>query len=141
MVFRSNAVTYMVSCILGGNYLHLIGREIAIIFGLVFIFIQQIGLYYLSSINDPYWFVFLSFTFQLIGGLGSGTNSVASMAMVVSGSKESEREANIGLIEMATGIGFLLGPIWGSFMFQMGGYSAPFGSTGKSIFLSLHHCF
>ena len=73
----------------------------------------------------------LSFTFQLLGGLGSGTNSVASMAMVVSGSKESEREANIGLIEMATGIGFLLGPIWGSFMFQMGGYSAPFGSTGK----------
>jgi len=42
---------------------------------------------------------------------------VASMAMVVSGSKESEREQNIGLIEMATGIGFLLGPIWGSVMF------------------------
>lgn len=53
------------------------------------------------------------------------------MAMVVSGSKPSEREQNIGLIEMATGIGFLLGPIWGSAMFQIGGYSAPFGSTGK----------
>jgi len=49
--------------------------------------------------------------------LGSGINSVAAMAMVVSGSKASEREQNIGLIEMATGIGFLFGPIWGSFMF------------------------
>ena len=53
------------------------------------------------------------------------------MAMVVSSSKPSEREQNIGLIEMATGIGFLLGPIWGSAMYQIGGYSAPFGSTGK----------
>ena len=124
-------MTYMVSCILGGNYLHLIGREIAIIIGLVLIFIQQVGLYWLSSIKSPFWFVFWSFFYQLVGGLGSGTNAVASMAMVVSGSKESEREQNIGLIEMATGIGFLIGPIWGSAMFQLGGYSAPFGSTGK----------
>ena len=133
-------MTYIVSCIIGGNYLHLIGREIAIIVGLVLIFIQQVGLYLLSSIKSPFWFVFWSFVAQLVGGLGSGTNSVASMAMVVSGSKESEREQNIGLIEMATGIGFLLGPIWGSFMYQMGGYSAPFGSTGKSMqtFISSH---
>ena len=62
------------------------------------------------------------------------------MAMVVSGSKDSEREQNIGLIEMATGIGFLLGPIWGSFMYQMGGYSAPFGSTALFYALSYPFC-
>ena len=58
------------------------------------------------------------------------------MAMVVSSSKPSEREYNIGLIEMATGVGFLLGPIWGSFMYQMGGYSAPFGSTALCYVVS-----
>ena len=129
--FRSNAVTYMVSCILGGKYLHLIGREIAIIFGLLFILAQQVGLYELSSIKSANAFVFWSFVAQLIGGLGSGINAVASMAMVVSDSKASEREQNIGLIEAATGVGFLLGPIWGSGMYQLGGYAAPFGSTGK----------
>ena len=107
----------MISCILGGNYLHLIGREIAIIFGLFLILIQQVGLYYVSYTKDPFWFVFWSFVAQLIGGMGSGGNAVASMSMVVSGSKDSEREQNIGLIEMATGIGFLLGPIWGSVMY------------------------
>ena len=91
-LFRSNAVTYMISCILGGNYLHLIGKEIAIIIGLLLIFIQQLGLYYLSSIQSPFWFVFWSFVAQLVGGLGSGGNAVASMSMVVSGSKDSERE-------------------------------------------------
>ena len=114
---RSNAITYMLSCILGGKYLHKIGREIAIIIGLVFILIQQVGLYELSGIKSSYAFLFWSFVAQMIGGLGSGINAVASMAMVVSSSKASEREQNIGLIEMATGIGFLLGPIWGSVMY------------------------
>ena len=84
-----------------------------------------------TSINNPYAFLFWSFAAQLIGGFGSGINAVASMAMVVSNSKASEREQNIGLIEMATGVGFLLGPIWGSVMYYYGGFSAPFGSSGK----------
>jgi len=77
----------------------------------------------------------------MIGGCGSGINAVASMAMVVSSSKPSEREQNIGLIEMATGIGFLFGPIWGSFMFQLGGYSAPFGSAALFYVLAYPFCF
>lgn len=121
----------MASCIFGGMYLHKIGREIAIIVGMLLILVQQVGLYKLNDFKNPTMFLIWSFGAQMIGGLGSGINAVASMAMVVSASKPSEREQNIGLIEMATGIGFLLGPIWGSFMYQMGGYSAPFGSVGK----------
>lgn len=106
--------------------------------GMLLVLIQQVGLYELSAFKDGETFLICSFIAQLIGGLGSGINAVASMAMVVSASKVEEREYNIGLIEMATGIGFLLGPIWGSVMYQLGGYSAPFGSTGKfvSTFLS-----
>lgn len=37
-VLGSNAVTYIIACVVGGRYLHAIGREIAIIFGLLFIF-------------------------------------------------------------------------------------------------------
>ena len=122
----------MASCIIGGSYLHKIGREIAIIVGLLLILLQQVGLYMLSSIKGAWSFLFWSFVAQLVGGCGSGVNAVASMAMVVSDSKASEREQNIGFIEAATGVGFLLGPIWGSGMYQLGGYSAPFGSTGKS---------
>ena len=92
----------------------------------------------LSDFQSPTWFLIWSFLAQMIGGCGSGINAVASMAMVVSSSKASEREQNIGLIEMATGVGFLFGPIWGSFMFQLGGYSAPFGSAGK--FNNLNPC-
>ena len=67
----------------------------------------------------------------MLGGLGSGNNAVASMAMVVSTSDKSQRMHNIGLIETATGIGFLLGPLWGSVMYHIGGYPAPFACSGK----------
>ena len=39
-VLGSNALTYMLSCVVGGKNLHYIGRENAIIFGLLFIFLQ-----------------------------------------------------------------------------------------------------
>ena len=69
----------------------------------------------------------------MIGGLGSGSNSVASMAMVIADAKKEEREKHIGLIETTTGIGFLIGPVWGSLMYQVGGYPAPFACSGKSF--------
>ena len=35
---------------------------------------------------------------------------------------------------MATGVGFLMGPMWGSLMYQIGGFTLPFGSIGKHLF-------
>jgi MFS family permease len=81
--------------------------------------------------RDSGYFMFWSFVFQLVGGLGSGMNSTATLALVVQHSSEHEREMNIGMIEMATGVGFLVGPMWGSLMYSIGGFSLPFGSMGK----------
>lgn len=80
-------------------------------------------------------FFYLSFFAQIIGGLGAGTNSTAAMALVISTTKKSEREKNLGMIEMFTGVGFLVGPLWGSVMFNVGGYSAPFASVALIYFL------
>ena len=129
--FRSNAITYMLGTLLMGSYMHKIGREQTIMIGMVLNLLQQAGLYYTLGVNNATWFLILSFICQMIGGLGSGMNSVASLAQIVSNSKDSEKEMNIGMIEMATGIGFLVGPMWGSFMYSIGGFSLPFGSMGK----------
>ena len=82
----------MISCILGGMYLHKIGRESAIMIGMGLVFLQQFGLYELTYFESKSAFLFWSYVSQMIGGLGSGINAVASMAMVVSTSKASERE-------------------------------------------------
>ena len=54
------------------------------------------------------------------------------MALVIAEAKVNEREMHIGLVETMTGLGFLLGPLWGSLMYTLGGYPAPFGASGKS---------
>ena len=92
-------------------------------------FSYSIGNYPLPQFHSPF------FLFQIIGGIGSGNNSVASMALVISDAAPDEREMHIGLIETSTGIGFLLGPLWGSMLYQLGGYPAPFGFSGKSPLL------
>ena len=43
------------------------------------------------------------------------------------------------MIETSTGIGFLLGPLWGSLMYQWGGYPAPFGFCAL-VYLLLWPC-
>ena len=52
----------MASCIIGGNYLHLIGREVAIMIGLVLILIQQVMLYMLTDFKGATSFLIWSFT-------------------------------------------------------------------------------
>lgn len=114
-----------------GYHMKKIGRENTIMIGMVLNLVQQAGLFWTLGMNDADWFLFFSIVFQVIGGLGSGMNSVATLALIVSHSSEAEREMNIGMIEMATGIGFLIGPMWGSLMYQIGGFTLPFGSMGK----------
>ena len=68
---------------------------------------------------------------QIIGGLGAGNNAVASLAMVLADSDPKDRVEYIGYVETASGVGFLLGPLWGSAMFHIGGYPGPFKFSGK----------
>ena len=65
-----------------------------------------------------------------MGGVGSGANSTASMAIIAS-FPGSERDQYIGYIEAAGGLGMLLGPVLGACLFEYGGYYLPFVSFGK----------
>jgi len=55
---------------------------------------------------------------------------VASMALMIAVSKREERDRNIGLFEGFTGLGFMAGPLIGSFLYTMGGYIMPFAFSG-----------
>lgn len=75
----------MLTCVTIGKFLTYLGRENAIVSGLIFITIQQFLLAYISTIqDDPDRFLRISFVAQAIGGIGSGLNSVSSMALNIS---------------------------------------------------------
>jgi MFS family permease len=77
----------------------------------------------------------ISFIVQAIGGVGSGANSVASMALMIAVSKREERDRNIGLFEAFVGLGFMTGPLVGSFLYTLGGYIMPFAFSGSFFVL------
>jgi len=52
------------------------------------------------------------------------------MAILISFDPQ-ERERYIGLVEASIGLGLLLGPLFGSLFFYLGGYKAPFLAFGK----------
>jgi len=55
------------------------------------------------------------------------------MALVVKSSAKEDRDMNIGFMEAFTGIGFLAGPLFGAFMFSLGGYVLPFTASAALI--------
>ena len=79
----------------------------------------------LTYINDKDDFIYYSFVWKFVGGLGSGLNATSSMAIVASYYKQ-EREKTFGLLESFSGVGLLLGPFFGAILYHIGGYVLPF---------------
>jgi MFS family permease len=67
-------------------------------------------------VKDAFWFVFLSFIWKFLCGLGAGINSTSSFAIIATHYKE-DREKTIGMLESAAGVGLLLGPLIGGFLY------------------------
>ena len=104
--------------------------------GSLFIIIQTGLLGSLEFVDETHAFIVLSFVAQVLGGLGAGANSTASMAIIGSFSKQ-EREKYLGLIQGSNGLGLLAGPLFGALMFQIGGFAAPF-ITFAVLYLSFY---
>ena len=72
----------------------------------------------------------ISLIAQVLGGIGAGANSTASMA-IMSSFAPHEREKYIGWVEGAAGVGLLTGPLFGAALFNIGGFVMPFLTFGK----------
>lgn len=87
------------------------------------------GLGSVTWINDKSTFVLFSLLWKVLCGIGSGMNATASFAIIAAHYKR-EREKTIGMMESASGIGLLMGPVFGAILYSLGGYLLPFAVTG-----------
>ena len=90
-----------------------LGKENAIIIGLLFMMLQQLILSSLIKVESQQWFLQLSFTQAIVGSLAHGVMAVSYRAIVISDSRR-RREINIGMLEASIGLGYLAGPLLGS---------------------------
>ena len=85
--------------------------------------------------EDTTTFVMFSFIWKFTCGVGAGINSTASFAIIATHYKE-DRERTIGMMESFSGVGLLIGPIFGGVMHYFGGYILPFFATCKETYYS-----
>ena len=137
MVMGTFPIAQLVSAFLVGKCLQRLGgRATVIVIGQMMIVVQTVLLGYLQYEDDRQAFLILSFLAQTLGGAGGGSNQVATLALVSSWEKE-EREQNIGIMEASYGVGMLIGPMIGAFLYSIGGYQAPFFFFAMVYFFTL----
>ncbi len=78
------AVVYIFASLFTGKFLTRIGRTRSLIFGLLSVVLQLLILGLLVFVDNLFWFIFLSFLAQIIGGVGAGFNSTCSIAIISS---------------------------------------------------------
>ena len=129
VIMGSFSILYIISAIMCGKYLSQIGKENGIKFGMLLIVVQLFGLSVLKYVESPHWFVALSILAMCFGGAGAAINFTCALAIITS-IYPDERETNIGILEGASGLGLLIGPLLGSALYTLGGYSLPFWTIG-----------
>ena len=94
------------------------------------------GLGSLKYVHDKDNFIYFSFLWKFVCGLGAGINATSSMAIIARHYK-NDREKTIGMMEASSGIGLLLGPFFGAILYQIGGYVLPFFATGNHFIVKV----
>ncbi|TNV80419.1 hypothetical protein FGO68_gene16987 [Halteria grandinella] len=130
------ALTFLFSSLISGQYLHKIGRHKSMLIGAVLIIISMMGfgsLYFVSE-NNKAAFILLSIIWKFLFGIGAGLNLTASYAIIVAHFKD-DWERNIGMMKAFIGIGPLIGLFFGGLMHQIGGYILPYFASTCVYFL------
>jgi MFS family permease len=115
-IIGSFSIVYIISSVITGKNLTRIGRPRGLKFGLLFIVVQMLMLGAISFVDSVNMFIGLSFTAQIIGGIGAGLNSTCALA-IINSFFPGEREFYIGILEAGVGIGMLIGPVVGAFLY------------------------
>lgn len=122
MAFFQIASSYVTGKVLSK---YKIPRYKAIMLGIVLVVACNGSLGILAFVDDNYFFEIVAFGAQTTGGIGMGMITTGAMA-TVSSLKGSERDQTLGYIEACSGLGLLVGPMTGGFLYYLGGFCLPF---------------
>ena len=129
LVFGIFELTVFIVSPFMGKYLPRIGIHRAFCGGISITGIMCVIFGFLDRINNGRIFIGLSFLIRIIEAFGNTAFLSSSFTLVAQLFPDTVATV-FALVEMAFGVGMILGPTVGGALFQAGGYTAPFATLG-----------
>lgn len=132
-IFAIYSVAVIFSSPFIGKLISKKGRRPIILLGVSLMGISFLLFSTLSYVDDTATYIITVFLIRLIQGFSSSCIQTTCYS-ICTNFYPDKKEALIGYIEAVTGIGLILGPIFGSVLYSLGGFTFTFFTFG-SIFI------
>ena len=80
-------------------------------------------------------FIAIISTMQCLVGISMATSMIGEQCLLLRYSLKSEREKNLGMFRIFSGLGGIVSPLLGALMYAVGGYGACFFAVGAGYIL------
>ncbi|MHA2249557.1 MAG: MFS transporter [Candidatus Kariarchaeaceae archaeon] len=121
IIAAAYGITYVIFSPIYGNFADKKGKKITIVIGLVGFTISNI-IYIIATLIGNYLLILLA---RAIEGAFSAAIFPAAISMVSDLVPENERGKNIGYVTAGNGVGLIIGPVLGGYLFEIS-LNAPF---------------
>jgi len=133
-IFAGYSISMFVFAPLFGALLNKVGRKNVLILGCLCESIAMFCFGLFVLIDSPVTYGVLSFLCRVIEGFGNGCLNSATSS-IISFNYPDNMGNLMGLTQTFTGLGMLAGPIFGSILYEAGGFKLPFFVTGGLLFV------
>lgn len=141
MIVAIYAGAATVMCPIFGAYLKVLGKKFTLVTGLITASLCA-GLFsMMDQINDPNMYYTMGIIIRAIQAIGTSAYFTATYAVLVEEWRGSKLAFALGIYEAFTGLGMIIGPLTGSWLYQIGGYPTPFYVVSGMLFLVAIWCF
>lgn len=129
LVFGIFELTVFIVSPIVGKYLPRIGIGRAFSGGISITGFMCVAFGFLNRVNDGKSFIALSFVIRILEACGNSAFLSSSFTLVAQMFPNTVSTV-FGVVEMSFGVGMILGPTVGRALYQLGGFTTPFGVLG-----------
>ena len=132
IVFAIFALVIFVFSPVAGGLMTSHGKKWTYTTGLVLVSASTVAFAFASSLPAGFLFAFWCLVMRVLQGIGSAMEETAAYA-IIADMGSSEVSFLMGITEISTGLGYMIGPPLGGVLFSAGGFAAPFLVLGLAL--------
>jgi MFS family permease len=108
------------------------GKRTVYLAGLATVCVSTIAFGFADHIENPEVYFMYCVLFRCVQGFGAALEETAAYALIADIDPEAV-SFNLGMTEISTGLGYMVGPTVGGFLFSFGGYHLPYYNRGRRV--------